>query len=112
VDITGGGEGGDGRLGHRDPRGDGLSAARAGMLAGIAIDQRKLAGVSAPILPFFADRKPFENSDPRKEKISVEDLLTMSSLMECDDWNEFSLAQAAPRLVQKLLTEHLLPAAL
>ena len=62
----------------------------AGMLTGIAIDQRKLAGVSAPILPFFAGRKPFENPDPRKEKISVKDLLTMSSLVECDDWNQFS----------------------
>jgi CubicO group peptidase (beta-lactamase class C family) len=62
----------------------------AGMLTGIAIDQRKLAGVRAPILPFFAGGKPFENPDPRKEKISVEDLLTMSSLLECDDWNQFS----------------------
>jgi CubicO group peptidase (beta-lactamase class C family) len=62
----------------------------AGILAGIAIDQRKLAGVNATIAPFFADQKPFENPDPRKEKITVEDLLTMSSLVECDDWNQFS----------------------
>ncbi len=61
-----------------------------GMLVGVAIDRGLLPGVDAPILPFFADKKPFENPDLRKEKITVEDLLTMSSLLECDDDNEFS----------------------
>jgi CubicO group peptidase (beta-lactamase class C family) len=60
-----------------------------GMLIGVAIDQKRLAGVSAPVLPFFPDRK-IQNPDPRKEKITVEDLLTMSSILECDDWNQFS----------------------
>jgi CubicO group peptidase (beta-lactamase class C family) len=61
-----------------------------GMLTGIAIERRALSGVDAPILPFFADKRPIANPDPRKEKIRVEDLLTMSSLVECDDWNSFS----------------------
>jgi CubicO group peptidase (beta-lactamase class C family) len=61
-----------------------------GILAGIAIDKGLLPGVDAPVLPFFADKKPFENPDPRKEAITVEDLLTMSSLLECDDENQFS----------------------
>ena len=61
-----------------------------GMLAGIAIDQGLLPGVQAPILPFFPDRQPLQNPDPRKAKITVEDFLTMSSLLECDDWNEYS----------------------
>jgi CubicO group peptidase (beta-lactamase class C family) len=60
------------------------------MLVGIAIDQGLLAGVDTPILPFFRDKQPLQNPDPRKEKITVEDLLTMSSLLECDDWNDFS----------------------
>ena len=61
-----------------------------GMLVGIAIERGLLAGVGARILPFFPDRKPFANPDPRKERITVEDFLTMSSLLECDDQNSFS----------------------
>ncbi len=61
-----------------------------GMLVGIAIDKGMLSGVPAPILPFFPDRQPLQNPDPRKAKITVEDFLTMSSLLECDDWNEYS----------------------
>jgi CubicO group peptidase (beta-lactamase class C family) len=60
------------------------------MLIGIAIDKKVLSGVSAPILPFFPDKQPLENPDPRKAKITIEDFLTMSSLLECDDWNNFS----------------------
>jgi CubicO group peptidase (beta-lactamase class C family) len=61
-----------------------------GMLVGIAIDQGKLAGVDTPMLPFFPDKQPLQNPDPRKARITLEDLLTMSSLLECDDWNSFS----------------------
>jgi CubicO group peptidase (beta-lactamase class C family) len=60
------------------------------MLVGIAIDKNHLAGVQATILPFFPDKQPLENPDPRKQKITVEDFLTMSSLLECDDQNNFS----------------------
>jgi CubicO group peptidase (beta-lactamase class C family) len=61
-----------------------------GMLVGIAIDQGLLASVDAPILSFFQDKQPVQHPDPRKEQITLEDLLTMSSLLECDDWNSFS----------------------
>lgn len=61
-----------------------------GMLIGIAIDKGLLKGVDAPILQFFPDKLPLQNPDPRKEKITVEDFLTMSSLLECNDWNQFS----------------------
>jgi CubicO group peptidase (beta-lactamase class C family) len=60
------------------------------MLIGIAIDQGLLPGVQAPILPFFPDKQPVQYPDPRKAQITVEDLLTMSSLLECDDQNTFS----------------------
>lgn len=61
-----------------------------GMLIGIAIDKGLLPSVSAPVFGFFPDKHPVANPDPRKEKITVEDLLTMSSLLECDDDNQFS----------------------
>jgi len=60
-----------------------------GMLVGAAID-RRLLRVDSPVLPFFADRLPLLNPDPRKSRITVEDFLTMSSLLECDDENSFS----------------------
>ena len=61
-----------------------------GMLVGIAIDRGLLPGVHARVLPFFPDRQPLQNPDPRKKEITVEDFLTMSSLLECDDWNPYS----------------------
>ncbi len=61
-----------------------------GMLVGIAIERKLLSGVDAKVVSFFRDREPLQNPDARKERITVEDFLTMSSLLECDDWNEFS----------------------
>ena len=72
----------------RDTRSAGKSV--TSVLTGIAIDQRKLPGVDARVFGYFADRRPFAHPDPRKEQITVEDFLTMSSLLECDDWNDFS----------------------
>ncbi|HYB77919.1 MAG TPA: serine hydrolase, partial [Thermoplasmata archaeon] len=62
----------------------------AGMLVGLAIDRGLLPGVEAKVLPFFPDKVPVAHPDPRKELMSVEDLLTMSSILECDDSNPFS----------------------
>lgn len=56
-----------------------------GMLVGIAIEKGLIAGVGAPVLPFFADHQPFKNPDPMKSKIAVEDLLTMNSALDCND---------------------------
>ena len=61
-----------------------------GMLVGIAIDRGLLSGVDARVLDFFHDKEPLLNPDPRKAQITVEDFLTMSSLLECDDENSFS----------------------
>jgi CubicO group peptidase (beta-lactamase class C family) len=60
------------------------------MLAGAAIARGKLKGVDAPVAPLLASFGPFDNPDPRKAAITVEDLLTMSSILECDDENSFS----------------------
>ena len=55
------------------------------MLVGIAIDKKMLPGVDARITPFFKDKQPVQNPDPRKDRITVEDFLTMSSVLECND---------------------------
>jgi len=60
------------------------------ILVGIAIDKGLLSGVDAPVLSLFPDKQPVQNPDSRKAKITVEDFLTMSSLLECDDNNDFS----------------------
>lgn len=60
-------------------------------LIGIAIDEHKLSGVDAKILALLPERaRRIQNPDPRKAAITVEDFLTMSSPLECDDWNEAS----------------------
>ena len=61
-----------------------------GLLVGIAIDNGLIDGVDTKAAPFFDDLRPFENRDRRKEDITLEDLLTMSGPLECDDWNSFS----------------------
>jgi CubicO group peptidase (beta-lactamase class C family) len=60
------------------------------MLVGIAIERGLLSGVDARVMAFFPEKQPVKHPDQRKESITVEDLLTMSSLLECDDWNSFS----------------------
>jgi CubicO group peptidase (beta-lactamase class C family) len=60
-------------------------------LIGIAIDEHKLSGVDAKVLALLPERaRKVQNPDPRKSAITVEDFLTMSSPLECDDWNDAS----------------------
>lgn len=60
------------------------------MLVGAAISRGRLPGVEEPVMHWFKDMAPFANPDPRKEAITIEDFLTMSSLLECDDQNQYS----------------------
>jgi CubicO group peptidase (beta-lactamase class C family) len=61
------------------------------ILVGIAIGEKKLSGVDARVLTLLPERaRRIPNPDPRKDKITVEDFLTMSSPLECDDWNDAS----------------------
>lgn len=61
-----------------------------GMLVGAAVD-RGLLRPDARVLDYFPDRRPrLLYPDPRKARITVEDFLTMSSLLECDDENPVS----------------------
>jgi CubicO group peptidase (beta-lactamase class C family) len=60
-------------------------------LVGVAIGESKLSGVDARVLSLLPERaRKLQNPDPRKAAITVEDFLTMSSPLECDDWNDAS----------------------
>ena len=61
------------------------------ILVGIAIQEKKLGGVDSGVLALLPERaRKIQNPDPRKDKITMEDFLTMSSPLECDDWNDAS----------------------
>jgi CubicO group peptidase (beta-lactamase class C family) len=61
------------------------------VLIGIAIDEHKLSGVDAKVLALLPERaRKLQNPDPRKSAITVEHFMTMSSPLECDDWNDAS----------------------
>jgi CubicO group peptidase (beta-lactamase class C family) len=57
----------------------------AGMLVGIAIERGQLAGVEVPLLSFFDDLAPIAHDGPVKRAVTLHDLLTMSSALDCDD---------------------------
>ena len=61
-------------------------------LVGIALARGLLTGVDQKILSFFPNRT-FANPDPRKDNITIEHLLTMTSGLE---WNELDVPYSSP----------------
>ena len=62
----------------------------ATILMGIAIQNGYIDSEKEKIFKYIHPSKPLKNPDPRKIEITIEDLLTMSSLLECDDSNPYS----------------------
>ncbi|MFI8717085.1 serine hydrolase domain-containing protein [Stenotrophomonas sp. NPDC077464] len=60
------------------------------LLVGAAIGDGHLPGVQARVYDYFPEFTAGHAVDPRLRGTTVEDLLTMSSLWECDDQNQFS----------------------
>jgi CubicO group peptidase (beta-lactamase class C family) len=61
------------------------------MLVGIALGEKKLGSVDGRVLALLPERaRKMQNPDPRNGKITLEDFLTMSSPLACDDWNDAS----------------------
>lgn len=56
------------------------------LAVGIAIDEGALSGVDARVFDLLADRAPFEHDHELKRAITVRDFLTMSSALDCNDW--------------------------
>lgn len=78
--------------GARDTLNDMRSATKTvtALLVGLAIDARRIADEQAKAYAFFPDEVPAAALDPRKAAITLQDLLSMSSIWECDDENNFS----------------------
>ena len=62
----------------------------ATLLTGIAIDKGYIRSEKDKIFDYLQHKLPVNNPDKRKEEITIEDLLTMSSILECNDHNNFS----------------------
>lgn len=57
----------------------------ASVLAGIAIDHGAKFRPETPVYSLFPEYSSFANSDPRKARMTVEDLMTMTSGFACDE---------------------------
>ena len=60
------------------------------ILIGLAIDNKFIPSEKTAVFQYFEKEYEINNPDSRKNKITIEDLLTMSSLLECDDGNMYS----------------------
>ena len=58
-------------------------------LAGIAIDRGALSGVNARLLPLMS-YATYDHSDPRKAAMTLDNFLSMSSGLDCNDHNSRS----------------------
>ncbi len=57
----------------------------ASVLAGIAIDHGAKFGPATPVYSLFPGYGPFAHPDPRKDRMTVENLMTMTAGFDCDE---------------------------
>ena len=55
------------------------------MTVGAAVMDGHLDGIDVPIVSFFDDERPFRFESELKDRITIRDLLTMSSALDCND---------------------------
>ncbi len=63
------------------------------ILLGIAIDKGFIDNVDDPISKYLKNPIPTKNIDKRKDKITIRHLLTMSTGLDCNDWDKKSAGQ-------------------
>ena len=63
------------------------------ILLGIAIDKGFINNIDDPISKYLTSPVPTKNLDERKNKITIEHLLTMSTGLDCNDWDKESEGQ-------------------
>jgi len=79
---------------HADTKHNTRSATKTitGTLIGCLIQDGSLNSVNEKASK-YSNVKNHLNPDKRKDEITIEDLLTMSSILECDDWDQNSRGQ-------------------
>lgn len=68
------------------------SKSLASTLIGLAIDRNLIDGSEATVLPFFPEYRSYEEWDSRKAKITLRNLMTMSSGLDANDSDRNSVA--------------------
>ncbi len=63
------------------------------ILLGIAIDQGVISSVDDPISAYLKSHEPRKGLDDSKKRITIRHLLTMSSGLDCNDWDKKSKGQ-------------------
>ena len=63
------------------------------ILLGIAIDKGFIQNIDDPILKYLKSTVPKKNLDKGKDKITIRHLLTMSTGLDCNDWDKKSEGQ-------------------
>ena len=63
------------------------------ILMGIAIEKRFIENVDDPISKYLKSPIQNKNIDERKDRITIKQLLTMSSGLDCNDWDKNSKGQ-------------------
>ncbi len=77
-------------------------------LVGIALDKGLLKGLDEPVLPRVGGEAGVQNFDARKRAITVENLLTMSPGLACDDWNSSSPGNESKMYTQRDWVKYIL----
>jgi CubicO group peptidase (beta-lactamase class C family) len=55
------------------------------LAVGIALDRHAIPSLDAPAFAYLSDLRPFATESPLKDAITIADLLTMSSALDCND---------------------------
>jgi len=63
------------------------------ILMGIAIDKEFITSLDDPIQKYLPNTRPLKNLSASKEQITIRHLLTMSTGLDCNDWDKKSKGQ-------------------
>jgi CubicO group peptidase (beta-lactamase class C family) len=83
----------DSTLAKRPPDLRSATKSITAILIGIAIDQGAIPSVQSKVMDLLPMRRTAFQEDPRKAAMTLEDLLTMRSGLDCNDWDPKSPGQ-------------------